>query len=110
EEAGPGDLWQSSSLVHPNVDALQPTYGGGEDAFVSKLNASGNLLLYSTYLGGNDYDVGYASNDNRRVLSLLFNSTLRFFHQDNYISSNNFIIQNVINRASYCLMVRIAQY
>jgi len=32
--------------------ALQTTYGGNGDAFVSKLNASGSALLYSTYLGG----------------------------------------------------------
>jgi len=31
-----------------------PTY----DAFVSKLNASGTALVYSTFLGGNDYDAG----------------------------------------------------
>ena len=31
---------------------------GGTDAFVAKLNASGNALVYSTYLGGNDDDVG----------------------------------------------------
>ena len=33
--------------------AFQTTYGGGyRDAFVSKLNASGSALVYSTYLGG----------------------------------------------------------
>lgn len=32
--------------------------GGGSDAFVTKLNASGTALLYSTYLGGNGDDSG----------------------------------------------------
>ena len=32
--------------------AIQSTLGGGFDAFVTKLNATGNALLYSTYLGG----------------------------------------------------------
>ena len=27
------------------------------DAFVTKLNAAGNTILYSTYLGGNDLDL-----------------------------------------------------
>jgi hypothetical protein len=36
--------------------ALQPTLGGGEDAFVSKLNSTGSALLYSTYLGGSGSD------------------------------------------------------
>ena len=39
--------------------ALQTTYGGGGDAFVSKLNAAGSALLYSTYLGGSGFDQGY---------------------------------------------------
>ncbi len=40
--------------------AYQTTFGGYLDAFVSKLNTVGNVLIYSTYLGGNDYDSGYS--------------------------------------------------
>ncbi len=44
--------------------AFQQTFGvDGSDAFVTKLNASGNALIYSTYLGGRQpgtQDVGYA--------------------------------------------------
>ncbi|TLY40795.1 MAG: hypothetical protein E6K59_10440 [Nitrospirae bacterium] len=32
--------------------------GGGGDAFVTKLNADGSALVYSTYLGGNSIDFG----------------------------------------------------
>jgi len=39
--------------------AFQSTSGGYYDAFVTKLNAAGNGLVYSTYLGGSDYDSGY---------------------------------------------------
>jgi hypothetical protein len=39
--------------------AFQTTYGGGNsDAFLSKLNADGSTLLYSTYLGGSGDDGG----------------------------------------------------
>ncbi len=38
---------------------FQATFGGTYDAFVTKLNAAGNSLVYSTYLGGNGYDQGY---------------------------------------------------
>jgi hypothetical protein len=43
----------------PTVNAVQPGYGGGLiDAFVTKLNASGSALAYSTFLGGNLFDEG----------------------------------------------------
>ena len=38
---------------------IQSTYGGGtDDAFVTKLNAAGTALVYSTYLGGSGDDDG----------------------------------------------------
>jgi chitodextrinase len=40
----------------PVVNAFQPTYGGTDDVFLTKLNPSGNALVYSTYLGGGDTD------------------------------------------------------
>jgi len=39
--------------------AFQHTPAGYSDAFVTKLNAAGSALVYSTYLGGSDYDLGY---------------------------------------------------
>ncbi|MFO7619288.1 MAG: PKD domain-containing protein [Thermoplasmata archaeon] len=38
--------------------AIDRTYGGVGDAFVSKLSQSGDSLAYSTYLGGRHDDVG----------------------------------------------------
>jgi hypothetical protein len=38
--------------------ALQKTYAGGHDAFVTKLNKTGNALVYSTFLGGSGVDHG----------------------------------------------------
>ena len=40
--------------------AFQPTYGGNTDAFVAELNPSGSGLVYSTYLGGSDFDFALA--------------------------------------------------
>ncbi|MDM8522467.1 SBBP repeat-containing protein [Desulfococcaceae bacterium HSG8] len=48
-----------SSADFPLVNAFQSTYGGDYDAFITKLNAAGNELIYSTYLGGNNRDDGY---------------------------------------------------
>jgi hypothetical protein len=42
-------------------DSAQSVYGGNGDAFVSVVNpAALGFVLYSTYLGGSDGDVGYA--------------------------------------------------
>ncbi len=41
----------------PTANAFQPAHGGGfYDVFVTRLNASGSSLVYSTYLGGNNQD------------------------------------------------------
>lgn len=40
------------------VGALQTTYGGRGDAFVTELNPAGAALVYSTYLGGELQDAG----------------------------------------------------
>lgn len=43
----------TSSPDYPVHNPIQGSYGGGSfDAFITKLNASGNALLWSTYLGG----------------------------------------------------------
>jgi photosystem II stability/assembly factor-like uncharacterized protein len=39
--------------------AVQRVHGLSTDAFVTKLNADGTALVYSTYLGGNDSDLGF---------------------------------------------------
>ena len=40
--------------------AFQTTRSGNQDAFVTKLNASGSALVYSTYLGGSSFAEGQA--------------------------------------------------
>ncbi|HKP51047.1 MAG TPA: SBBP repeat-containing protein [Chloroflexia bacterium] len=47
----------TSSTNFPLQNPIQALYGGDAlDAFVAKLNPAGSALVYSTYLGGNDYD------------------------------------------------------
>jgi hypothetical protein len=48
----------TTSTNFPTLNAFQPASGGGTDAFVAKLNATGTLV-YSSYLGGSGSDTGY---------------------------------------------------
>ena len=52
----------NSSNFTTTMTAFQTTYGGGGccDAFVTKLDAAGSALVYSTYLGGSGNDAGSA--------------------------------------------------
>ena len=44
---------RTTSSNFATVNPIQATFmGGGSDAFILKLNAAGNALVYSTYLGG----------------------------------------------------------
>lgn len=47
---------ETSSTNFPRLSAIQTTLRGAVDGFVTKLNAAGNGLSYSTYLGGNGDD------------------------------------------------------
>ncbi len=59
---------QTTSTNFPTLNAYQNTFAGGGtdcgsglpcgDAILTKLNATGTALLYSTYLGGSDEDAG----------------------------------------------------
>jgi uncharacterized repeat protein (TIGR01451 family) len=61
----------TTSMNFPVVNAFQPIFGGGpgdipdnsshpQDAFIAKLNAQGNAVIYSSYLGGDGNDSGKA--------------------------------------------------
>jgi Divergent InlB B-repeat domain/Beta-propeller repeat len=52
----------TGSSNFPTVNAKYPKIWGGSDAFVTKFNASGSKVLYSTYLGGsgNEFGLGIA--------------------------------------------------
>jgi hypothetical protein len=49
----------TTSSNFPLQGAYQAVFGGGADAFVTKLNAAGTAFDYSTYVGGTGNDYGY---------------------------------------------------
>lgn len=84
----------TSSSDFPTVNAYDDTYNGGAssgDAFVTRLNAAGNSLVYSTFLGGNNNDVGLAiavdNAENAYVTGYTYSST--FPHVNAYDSTFN---------------------
>jgi hypothetical protein len=48
----------TSSIIFPGVGggSIQPTIGGSYDAFVTKINATGTAIVYSTFVGGSGED------------------------------------------------------
>ncbi|MFC5652970.1 SBBP repeat-containing protein [Paenibacillus solisilvae] len=51
---------ETESATFPiTPDAVQNTFGGAVDAFMTALNPAGTALVFSTYLGGNDIDRGF---------------------------------------------------
>ncbi|MBX3083231.1 MAG: SBBP repeat-containing protein [Anaerolineae bacterium] len=50
----------TASINFPIQNAFQAANAGSRDAFVTKLNATGTALVYSTYLGGGFDDFGYS--------------------------------------------------
>jgi hypothetical protein len=49
--------WTASSNFPITAGAFQTSFRGAEDAFVTKLDAAGSALLYSSFIGGSDFDV-----------------------------------------------------
>ncbi|HET6936774.1 MAG TPA: SBBP repeat-containing protein [Candidatus Angelobacter sp.] len=50
----------TAGTLRTTPGAIQGAQRGMGDAFVSKFNASGSTLLYSTFLGGSQFDSGFA--------------------------------------------------
>jgi hypothetical protein len=48
----------TASTNFPTDNPYQKTYGGNTDAFVTEVRYDGEAVIYSTYLGGNSFDVG----------------------------------------------------
>ncbi|WP_176444877.1 SBBP repeat-containing protein [Paenibacillus herberti] len=49
----------TSSTNFPTFNPVQAALGGGNDFFVTKINASGTGFIFSTYLGGSQDDNGF---------------------------------------------------
>jgi hypothetical protein len=82
----------TASSDFPTQDAYDLGYHGGYDAFVTKLSAAGNSLVYSTYLGSSsdDFGLGIAVDVSGCAYVTGYTST-------GYASSSNFPVRNAFD-------------
>jgi hypothetical protein len=99
-------IGSTNSSDFPVKNAFDSTVGGIYDAFVSKLNATGDRLLFSSYFGGSNFDSGSGiAVDPQRNIYLTGNTTSTDFPTNNAYdntlggSSDAFVIK--INRREY---------
>lgn len=87
QTASPGTT-PATATPFPTANAIQATNAGGaNDVFVAKLNAAGNDLVYSTYLGG-------SGSDRSRGIGLDSSGTA---YVAGYTASTNFPTQSAID-------------
>jgi hypothetical protein len=59
---GEGNVYVTGSTgpgITTTPGSVQPAFGGGTgDGYIAKLNPTGSALVYSTYLGGDSFDIG----------------------------------------------------
>jgi hypothetical protein len=58
-----GNAYVTGATDSPNFPTplgFDTSYNGGQDVFVTKLNATGSALVYSTFIGGSSHDQGFA--------------------------------------------------
>ena len=85
-----GTIWvtgYTGSDDFPVKDAIFSELSGKLDAFITQLNASGNSLVFSTYLGGSSNDIGNAISEESKGSVFI----------TGYTSSGNFPIKNALD-------------
>ena len=80
----------TDSTDFPTQNPFQGASAGGGDAFVTKLDAPGSSLIYSTYLGGSNSDGGYG----------IAVDTSAYAYLTGYTESTDFPTQNPFQGAS----------
>ncbi len=75
---------QANSTNFPTQNAIQPKLAGNTNAFITKVSPTGSTLVYSTYIGGSNFDVAQGI-----ALDLLGNA-----YVTGYTNSTNFPVVN----------------
>lgn len=82
--------YTSSSDFPTTSGAVQRKLAGLQNAFVTKLNHNGTRLVYSTFLGGDDYDFGYGIAVNSAGNAYVTGTTYGIFQSSFPVTGNAF--------------------
>jgi hypothetical protein len=87
----------TNSADFPTVNPLQPTHGASTncDAFVSKLTAAGNALIYSTFLGGPGADSANAIAVDDQGSAYIVGDAGKDFPGDTFTSSGHVFVTKI---------------
>ncbi|UCG03866.1 MAG: SBBP repeat-containing protein [Candidatus Heimdallarchaeota archaeon] len=84
-----GETWSSN---FPTFNAYDNSKWGDTDVFITKINATGEALIYSTFLGGNVVDYGYGiavdSNNNTYITGKTLSSNFPIKNEYSTYSGN----------------------
>ncbi len=80
--------YTSSGNFPTTSRAFQKSLNGLQNAFITKLNASGSAVEYSTLLGGNDYDFGFGIAVNKAGNAYVTGTTYGIF-SDTFPTTSN---------------------
>jgi beta-propeller repeat-containing protein len=104
----------TNSRDFPTLNPLQPNHGSlgfTSDVFVTKLNASGSALVYSTYIGGGETDQASAIAVDPFGIAYITGTTLSedfptangFSPNLNGIASDAFVVKLTRREARWCI-------
>ena len=89
-DTGSPDFPTTPGSVHPTCNACN---GAAEDAFVTKMNPTGTALVYSTFIGGSDFDTAHSivvdSNGNATIAGNTFSSDFPAVHPIGTFTNNS---------------------
>lgn len=91
----------TNSTTYPIVNALQTSFAGYSDAVVTKLNASGSAVLFSTYLGKSDLDdavnIGLDAMGNAYVMGYTYSADFPMVNpiQANFAGSSDVFVAKI---------------
>ena len=92
------------STDFPTKNPIYGSYAGERDSFITKINVDGNALVYSSYLGGSDWDKGLSIAVDSDGAAYVTGETM----SSDFPTKNP--IQEYVIRSSYVFIAKVNSY